>query len=175
MDVAGWLRSLGLERYAEAFGAHEITAEVLPELTDSDLRELGLPLGPRKLLLKAIQSLPGAAAATKSRSAEASDGDDSRYVPVPGGAERRQLTVMFVDLVGSTVLSSRLDPEDMGAVIRTYQACCAEVVQRWGGHIAKYMGDGALAYFGWPQAHEDDAERAVRAGLVLPCHVHSWR
>ena len=74
---------------------------------------------------------------------------------------------MFVDLVGSTALSARLDPEDMGQVIRAYQACCAEVVERWGGHVAKYMGDGVLAYFGWPQAHEDDAERAVRAGLEL--------
>ena len=91
-----------------------------------------------------------------------SEGDHVRLA-----AERRQLTVLFGDLVGSTALSARLDPEDMGEVIRAYQAACAEVVERWGGHVAKYMGDGVLAYFGWPQAHEDDAERAVRAGLAL--------
>ena len=86
-------------------------------------------------------------------------------------AERRQLTVLFCDLVGSTELSARLDPEDMGGVIRAYQGCCAKVVERWGGHVARYMGDGVLAYFGWPQAHEDDAERAVKAGLELAAGV----
>jgi class 3 adenylate cyclase/tetratricopeptide (TPR) repeat protein len=156
-DVAAWLKELGLERYEPAFRESEITTAVLPELTEADLKELGLPLGPRKLLLRAIASLtirsasePTPASTTTSRE-----------------AERRQLTVLFADLVGSTALAARLDPEDMGQVIRAYQGCCAEVVEHWGGHVAKYMGDGVLAYFGWPQAHEDDAERAVRAGLEL--------
>jgi class 3 adenylate cyclase/predicted ATPase len=156
-DVAIWLKELGLERYEPAFRESEITAAVLPELTEADLKELGLPLGPRKLLLKALASLP------------------RRWPtePVPASAtasheaERRQLTVLFVDLVGSTALAARLDPEDMGRMIRAYHETCTEVVKRWGGHVAKYMGDGVLAYFGWPQAHEDEAERSVRAGLEL--------
>jgi class 3 adenylate cyclase/predicted ATPase len=157
VDIAIWLRELGLERYEPAFRDSEITAAVLPELTEADLKELGLPLGPRKLLLKAIASLP--------------DGPAPESAPAPKAitreADRRQLTVLFCDLVGSTELSARLDPEDMGLVIRAYQACCTEIVARWGGHVAKYMGDGVLAYFGWPQAHEDEAERAVRAGLAI--------
>ena len=156
-DIATWLKELGLERYEPAFRESEITAAVLPELTEADLKELGLPLGPRKLLLRAIASLPGSLPAE----------------PVPASttvsreAERRQLTVLFCDLVGSTELAARLDPEDMGAVMRAYHGACAEVIERWGGHVAKYMGDGVLAYFGWPQAHEDEAERAVRAGLAI--------
>jgi class 3 adenylate cyclase/predicted ATPase len=160
-DVAAWLKELGLERYEPAFRESEITTAVLPELTEADLKELGLPLGPRKLLLRAIASLtitsasePTPAPTTTSRE-----------------AERRQLTVLFCDLVGSTELSARLDPEDLGQVIRAYHGACSEVVERWGGHVAKYMGDGVLAYFGWPQAHEDEAERAVRAGLDLVAAV----
>jgi class 3 adenylate cyclase len=157
VDIAAWLRELGLERYEQAFRESEITAAVLPELTEADLKELGLPLGPRKLVLKALASLPRRSAAE----------------PVPASittsreAERRQLTVLFCDLVGSTELSAQLDPEDMGRVIRAYHGACTEMVERWGGHVAKYMGDGVLAYFGWPQAHEDEAERAVRAGLAI--------
>jgi class 3 adenylate cyclase/predicted ATPase len=156
-DIAAWLKELGLERYESAFRESEITTAVLPELTEADLKELGLPLGPRKLLLRAIASLT-------TRSA-------SEPTPAPTTtsreAERRQLTVLFCDLVGSTELSAKLDPEDLGQVIRAYHGACAEVVERWGGHVAKYMGDGVLAYFGWPQAHEDEAERSVRAGLAL--------
>jgi class 3 adenylate cyclase len=113
-------------------------------------------IGHRRKLLDAIAELarPDGEAQRKPEAA-------------PREAERRQLTVLFADLVGSTELSSRLDPEDMGQVLRAYQECCAEVVRHWGGHVATYMGDGVLAYFGWPQAHEDDAERAVRAGLAL--------
>jgi class 3 adenylate cyclase/predicted ATPase len=166
MDIAAWLRSLGLERYAPAFHDHEIDAAVLPELTDEHLKELGLPLGPRLKLLKAIAALradPPSAGEPAALPSEAKPG------PLTGAAapeaERRQLTVMFVDLVGSTALSGRLDPEDMGAVIRAYQDACANVITRFEGHIAKYLGDGVLAYFGYPQAHEDAAERAVRAGL----------
>jgi class 3 adenylate cyclase/predicted ATPase len=150
LDIAAWLRDLGLERYAPAFGDAEVTPEALPELTDTDLRGLGLPLGPRKLVLKAIRDLAGPCSS-----------------PPSAGAERRQLTVMFGDLVGSTALSSRLDPEDLREVIAAYHACAAEVVQRHEGFLAKFLGDGVLAYFGWPQAHEEDAERAIRSGLAL--------
>jgi class 3 adenylate cyclase/predicted ATPase len=160
-DVAAWLKELGLERYEPAFRESEITTAVLPELTEADLKELGLPLGPRKLLLRAIASLPLSSASEPTPASTTTSRE----------AERRQLTVLFVDLVDSTALAARLDPEDMGQVIRAYQGCCAEVVEHWGGHVAKYMGDGVLAYFGWPQAHEDDAERAVRAGLELVAAV----
>ena len=158
MDVLVWLRGLGLERYGPAFRENEIDWEVLPDLTEGDLEKLGLPLGPRKKLLKAIAGLSAEAAAVTSEAAPS---------PRSAEAERRHLTVLFCDLVGSTELSARLDPEDMGHVIRAYQSSCAEAVGHWGGRIAKYMGDGVLAYFGWPQAHEDDAERAVRTGLAL--------
>ncbi|HEX2338412.1 MAG TPA: adenylate/guanylate cyclase domain-containing protein, partial [Hyphomicrobiaceae bacterium] len=160
MDVAGWLRGLELERYEHAFRDNAIDAEVLPVLTDADLEKLGVLLGHRKKLLKAIAELGRGVATTASLP----------EVPVEPGvrtAERRQLTVLFCDLVGSTALSTRLDPEDMGRVIRAYQSTCTDVVGRWGGHVAKYMGDGVLAYFGWPHAHEDEAERAVRAGLAI--------
>ena len=157
MDLSTWLRDLGLESYAQAFQANDIDAEVLSRLTADDLIALGISsIGHRRKLLDAIAELPRPESSAQ-REPEAA----------PRAAERRQLTVMFVDLVGSTELSARLDPEDMGAVIRGYQQCCAEVVERWGGHVAKYMGDGVLAYFGWPRAHEDEAERAVRAGLAL--------
>ena len=158
MDIAAWLRSLGLERYAPAFEANDIDSELLSKLTADDLIGLGVTsIGHRRKLLEAIAALMPQPAPTDLLAEAASR----------RGAERRQLTVMFFDLVGSTALAARLDPEDMGRVIRAYQECCAEVVERWGGHVAKYMGDGVLAYFGWPQAHEDEAERAVRAGLEL--------
>ncbi len=155
-DVGQWLDGLGLARYADLFAEHEIDGEVLPELTDEDLEKLGIPLGARKKLVKAIASLLAEGAeSVAGRSQAASE------------AERRQLTVMFCDLVGSTALSAKLDPEDMGAVIRSYQACCTGIVKRWEGHVARYMGDGVLVYFGYPQAHEDDAERAIRAAMEI--------
>jgi class 3 adenylate cyclase len=157
VDIAIWLRGLGLQRYEPAFRESEITAAVLPELTEADLKELGLPLGPRKLLLKAIASLPN------RLEPEPAPGPKATFRE----AERRQLTVMFVDLVGSTALSAKLDPEDMREVIRAYQNTVAGEIGRLEGHVAKFMGDGVLAYFGWPRAHEDEAERAVRAGLVV--------
>jgi class 3 adenylate cyclase len=160
VDVAAWLRGLGLERYEPTFRENEIDWDVLPELTESDLEKLGLPLGPRKKLLKAIAALSTEATAVALEA-----------VPSPGiitrEAERRQLTVLFCDLVGSTELSARLDPEDLRAIMGAYQAACAEVIGRFDGHVAKFLGDGVLVYFGWPRAHEDDAERAVRAGLGL--------
>jgi class 3 adenylate cyclase len=137
---------------------------VLPELTEADLVTLGLPLGPRKKLLKAIAAL--------REDAVPSHDEPAAAVPAPllatgAEAERRQLTVMFCDLVGSTSLSARLDPEDLRAVIGAYHRCVAAVIERARGFVAKYMGDGVLAYFGYPRADEHDAERAVRAGLQL--------
>ena len=160
MDVSTWLRGLGLEDYAQAFQANHIDAEVLPRLTADDLTALGITsVGHRRRLLDAIAVLQSRTSPAFAQPTEATIR--------PGQAERRQLTVLFCDLVGSTELAARLDPEDMGQVIRTYHGACTETIERWGGHVAKYMGDGVLAYFGWPQAHEDDAERAVRAGLAL--------
>ncbi len=161
MNIAAWLRGLGLERYAGAFADHAIDAEVLPELTEADLEKLGIVLGHRKKLLKAIAEL-GEAETGSTPIARA-------VVPqaAPREAERRHLTVLFCDLVGSTELLARLDPEDMRAVITRYQNAVAGEVARFEGHVAKFMGDGVLAYFGYPRAHEDDAERAVRAGLAV--------
>ena len=154
MDVGGWLRGLGLDRYEAIFRENEIDADVLPDLTEVDLEKLGIPLGHRKRLLRAIASL------------EPAQGGVLPYMPTDV-AERRQITVMFCDLVGSTALSSRLDPEDLSAVIRRYQACVARTIEHFGGFIARYVGDGVLIYFGWPVAREDDAERAVRAALAI--------
>jgi class 3 adenylate cyclase/predicted ATPase len=167
-DVARWLQDLGLAQYARTFGDNDVDVDVLPHLTEQDLEKLGVSLGHRKKLLHAI----GALAARVGSAAEVSATAGGARSPQPRAeAERRQLTVMFVDLVGSTELAARLDPEDMGAVIRAYHRCCSEAVERWDGHVAKYMGDGVLAYFGWPQAHEDEAERAVRAGLATTTAV----
>jgi class 3 adenylate cyclase len=180
-DVADWLEALGLGKYAARFAENEIDFEVLPDLSEDDLRDLDIPLGPRKKLLKAIAAL-GRDGGTGS--------DDARQAPPdvanPGEAsirgtgraderepshrldgERRQLTVMFCDLVDSTALSARMDPEDLREVIRAYHVACAKAVERYGGYVAKYLGDGILAYFGYPQAHEKDAERAARAGLAV--------
>src|SRR6202008_1574134 len=164
MDVASWLRSLGLEQYEATFRDNAIADSVLPDLTDQDLEKLGVLLGHRRKLLRAIANLETTAqsAAATSAAVDASPRDT---------AERRQVTVMFSDLVGSTALSGRMDPEDLREVISAYQNCVAETVQRFGGFVAKYMGDGVLVYFGDPMAHEDDAERAVRAGLDLVAAV----
>ncbi len=165
MDILAWLRELGLERYEQAFRENEIAADILPKLTADDLRDIGVNIvGHRRKLLEAIAALAGPA-----RAQQAGLGAPAESPPTarPFAAERRQLTVMFVDLVGSTALSAALDPEEMGAAIRVYQNAVAGETLRFEGHIAKFMGDGVLAYFGWPQAHEDDAERAVRAGLAL--------
>ena len=162
MDIDGWLRRIGLEQYAQTFRDNAIDADVLSDLTDEHLRELGLPLGARLKLLRAV-------AAVRTGQTPVSR---EITTPVPrSDAERRQVTVMFSDLVGSTALSARMDPEDLREVISAYQKCVAETVQRFGGFVAKYMGDGVLIYFGYPQAHEDDAERAVRAGLELVAAV----
>ena len=159
VDVDAWLRGIGLGQYAELFRANDIEAELLPRLTADDLKDMGVAsLGHRKKLLEAIAAL-GAATDMSSQPQVAA--------APPSAAERRQLTVMFVDLVGSTALSAELDPEDMRELIRTYQNTVAGEITRFDGHIAQYLGDGVLAYFGWPRAHEDEAERAVRAGLAV--------
>ena len=160
MDVVVWLRSLGLGRYEAVFRENEIDETVLPSLTAEDLKELGVvALGHRRKLLDAIAVLRGDANAGPGPAAADASPRDT--------AERRQITVMFSDLVGSTALSARMDPEDLREVISAYQKCVAETVRRFDGFVAKYMGDGVLIYFGYPQAHEDDAERAVRAGLEV--------
>src|ERR1700736_5183709 len=169
MDVGAWLRSLGLERYEAAFSDNEIDGTVLPSLTAEDLKDLGVGIvGHRRKLLDAITALRGDANA-KEPSGEALSSPPS--ATPEDRAERRQVTVMFSDLVGSTALSARMDPEDLREVISAYQKCVAETVQRFGGVVAKFMGDGVLVYFGYPQAHEDDAEGAVRAGLELVAAV----
>jgi len=160
-EIADWLERLGLGQYAQRFAENEIDVSVLPHLTDQDLKDIGIPLGHRRKILAAISEPTAAAQAAPEPSAA------SMAAKAPDAAERRQVTVMFVDLVGSTELSARMDPEDLRDIISTYQKCVTETVQRFDGFVAKYMGDGVLAYFGYPQAHEDDAERAVRAGLDL--------
>jgi class 3 adenylate cyclase/predicted ATPase len=164
MDVGGWLRKLGLEQYEAAFRDNKIDDTVLPSLTAEDLKDLGVGfVGDRRKLLDAIAAVRAEASAPTPLS----DAPLATDKAAQDTGERRQVTVMFSDLVGSTALSTRMDPEDLREVISAYQKCVAETVRRCGGFVAKYMGDGVLIYFGYPQAHEDDAERAVRAGLEL--------
>ena len=156
-QVVELLEKLGMPGYVQRFADNGIDFSVLRDLNDQDLKDLGVVLGDRRKLLRAIAELETVSTATGSSGAAASQ----------DAAERRQLTVMFCDLAGSTELSGRLDPEDLRETICAYQRCCAKLVERNGGFVAKYMGDGMLAYFGYPQAHEDDAERAVQAGLAI--------
>jgi class 3 adenylate cyclase len=158
-QVGDWLEKLGMSEYAERFAESDIDTSVLRDLNDQDLKELGVSLGHRRKMLRAIAELSDAAPTLPQ--------PESTEPKTKDAAERRQVTVMFSDLVGSTALSARMDPEDLREIISAYQKCVAETVQRFGGFVAKYMGDGVLVYFGYPQAHEDDAERAVRAGLEL--------
>jgi class 3 adenylate cyclase len=160
--IARWLGDLGLGQYAQRFADNDIDFDVLSELSDQDLEKLGVSLGHRRKLLRAIGEFGGRPSVAVP-AGETARRDD---------AERRQLTVMFTDLVGSTALSTKLDPEDLRTAIGAYHKCVAETVTRFDGFVAKYMGDGVLIYFGYPQAHEDDAERAVRAGLTLIDAVH---
>jgi class 3 adenylate cyclase/predicted ATPase len=168
MDVGGWLRSLGLGQYEPTFIENAIAFDVLPELTEDDLEKLGMRLGDRKRVIKAIKEMavisPGEIVASEARESSAAH-------PALAPAERRHLTVMICDLVGSTALASRLDPEDMGAVIDAYQAACARITLAFDGFLADFRGDGILAYFGYPRAHEDDAERTVRAALEIASAV----
>jgi class 3 adenylate cyclase len=157
MDVGAWLRGLGLGQYEGAFRDSKIEADTLPELTETDLEKLGLPLGSRKRILRALQNLGDA---DKSSAAA----NLARPIPAKDTAERRQLTVMFCDLVGSTAISARLDPEDLSSVIGAFQKACVSAVTAFGGSIAKYMGDGALVYFGYPtvRRRKDSTRRHVR-------------
>lgn len=170
MDVTAWLRDLGLERYDQAFQNNDIDAEILPDLDDTDLEKLGVAsVGHRKKLLKAIAALSQdqpepPAPQERAVAPEPQQSVAPAYQPE---ADRRQLTVLFCDLVGSTELSTRFDPEDMLAIIRAYQDCCTSLIVRFDGFVARFMGDGILAYFGFPRAHEDDGERAVRSGLAI--------
>jgi class 3 adenylate cyclase/predicted ATPase len=161
IDVDEWLRGLGLGQYAPVFAANDIDGEILPELTAEDLTGLGVTsIGHRRKLLAAIAMLRGRVPQPVAETAPAA-------APIAPEAERRQLTVMFCDLVGSTPLSTRFDPEDLREIVGAYHRCVADTVARFSGFVAKYMGDGVLIYFGYPEAHEDDAERAVRAGLAI--------
>jgi class 3 adenylate cyclase len=156
-QIVEWLQELGLGQYARRFAENDITFAILLDLTDQDLEKIGVAsLGHRRQLLRAIGELKSAQEPCTMAGAPIAPHD---------AAERRQVTVMFSDLVGSTALSARMDPEDLREVIAAYQKCVADTVRRFDGFVAKYMGDGVLVYFGYPEAHEDDAERAVRAGL----------
>ena len=167
-QIADWLRELGMSEYSQRFADNDIDVDALRDLTDRDLKDLGVSLGHRRKMLRAIRDLFGASVAA------ATDGTATGKARQEG-AERRQLTVMFCDLVGSTALSTRLDPEDLRCVIGAYHKRIAETIARFDGFVAKYMGDGALMYFGYPHAHEDDAERAVRAGLDIITGVGELR
>jgi len=156
--IAEWLASIGLGEYSQCFAENGIDLSVVPDLTEQDLKDLGVLLGHRRKVLRAIADMKGSVVPTPLPAPK----------PVPRtDAERRQLTIMFCDLVGSSELAVRLDPEDLRRVIGAYHNCIKEIIARYQGIIARYMGDGVLAYFGYPQAHEDDVEQATRAGLTL--------
>ena len=166
-DIKKWLDELGLSQYVDAFDENDIGWSVLPKLDHDLLKEMGIKsIGHRVQLLEAPSKLDDQKASAET---ESEKGD------TPGDAERRQLTVMFCDLVGSTELSRRLDPEEMREVNRAFEACCEAAIKRYDGFLARYMGDGVLAYFGYPQAHEDDAERAIRGGLEFVASVRRIR
>ena len=173
-DLRDWLRGHGLEQYADAFEANDIDLDILPDLNEGDLEQLGLSLGNRRRLLKAIAGLGTAAAPSQSSSQQKLLGDEKPAAAEAAGsgdAERRQVTVMFADMVGSTALSAKVDPELLGGLIRRYQDAVAGAIGRYGGFVAKFMGDGVLAYFGFPCAFEDAAERAVRAAIGILSEV----
>src|ERR1700726_3861693 len=167
MDVAAWLCGLGFEQYAQLFRDNDIDGEILYGMTAEDLKELGISsFGHRRRLVNAITAL-GEEPPTRDMAQSATSATSAPTSPPTIDAERRQLTVMFCDLVGSTALSTRFDPEDLRELIGGYHRAVADTVGHFDGFVAKYMGDGVLVYFGYPQAHEDDAERAVRAGLAV--------
>ena len=165
-SITEWLGSIGLSEYAQRFTENGVDLSVVRDLTDQDLKDLGVLLGHRRKILRAIAELADA------RPEPAKTATEPRR---PGEPERRHLTVMFCDLVGSTAMAAQLDPEDMRSLIAAYHRCIAEVIGRHQGKIARYMGDGVLVYFGYPQAHEDDAEQAVRAALALVVAVANIR
>src|SRR5215470_15836726 len=163
--IADWLEKLGLGQYAQPFAENDIDFDILKDLTDQDLEKIGVAsLGHRRKFLRAIANLKGAEQITPAVAVAAAPPATPRAAD---SAERRQVTVMFSDLVGWTALSAQMDPEDLRELISAYQKCVTEAVHRFRGFVAQYLGDGVLVYFGYPEAHEDDAERAVRAGLEL--------
>src|SRR5262249_12964240 len=158
-----WLETIGLSQYADAFEANDIDMDLLKHVDDQTLKDIGIASAGHRLRIRnAVAKLAPAQIAEANLSPTT-----PAHETTAASAERRQLTVMFCDLVGSTALSARLDPEDLRGIIGAYHRCCAETIKRNGGFVAKYMGDGVLAYFGYPQAQEHDAERAVRTGLAL--------
>jgi class 3 adenylate cyclase len=162
--VRDWLEAIGLGQYAVTFDANDIDMELLPQIDDQLLKDIGVSSAGHRLRIRnAIAKL----APTLTAEAKAESESGAATEAAASAAERRQLTVMFCDLVGSTALSANLDPEELREVIGGYHRCVAEAVRRFDGFVAKYMGDGVLVYFGYPEAHEDDAERAVRAGAAL--------
>src|SRR5262245_52987841 len=161
-QIADWLEKLGLSEYAQRFADNAIDLSVIRDVTEQDLKDLGVLLGHRRKLLRAIAELGGAAPAPSATTTESVSRQE---------AERRRLTVMICDLVGSTALAARLDPEDMNAVMDAYHAACARIMLSYDGFIGEFRGDGILAYFGYPRAHEDDAERTVRAALDIVAAV----
>src|SRR5215472_9716032 len=168
-QIADWLEKLGMAEYAERFAENDIDMAVLPDLTDQHLKDLGVSLGHRLKMRRAISDLSNVSAAVTAPSAlldiEPTRRDD---------AERRQLTVMFTDLVGSTALSTTLDPEDLRSVIGAYHKCVAQTVARFDGFVARYMGDGVLIYFGYPHAHEDDPSGRCGADWHSSKRLESW-
>ena len=171
-SIAEWLQSVHLAEYSARFAEHEITLDVLPLLTEADIDRLGLPTGPRRRLTVEVEKL---AAAARARANVATTGARPALDGGLRGAERRQLTVMFCDLVDSTALAEHLDPEELLDLLHSYRAACGDVVARYDGHVAQYLGDGLMVYFGWPRAHEDDAERGVRSALEMVQAVKGMR
>ncbi|HEU0215326.1 MAG TPA: adenylate/guanylate cyclase domain-containing protein, partial [Stellaceae bacterium] len=157
--VRNWLEEIGLARYADAFEANDIDTDLLTQIDDQMLKDIGVSSAGHRLRLRN--------AIAKLAPASITEGFSEAPATLPSQAERRQLTVMLCDLVGSTPLATRFDPEDLREIVGAYQRCVADTIARFGGFVAKYMGDGVLIYFGYPEAHEDDAERAVRAGLAV--------
>ena len=167
-EVRKWLEAIGLTQYADAFEANDLDIDLLGQVDDQVLKDIGVSSAGHRLRIRnAIAKLGTQVKNESTHGPLTAAGETS--------AERRQVTVMFSDLVGSTALSARMDPEDLREIISAYQKCVAETVARFRGYVAKYMGDGVLIYFGYPQAHEDDAERAVRAGLELVTAVSSLK
>jgi hypothetical protein len=162
-EVRNWLEGIGLGQYADAFDANEIDMDLLKQVDDQMLKDIGVSIAGHRLRFRNAVAKLGQIAPSDPNASPKSAPAEMHAV----AAERRQLTVMFCDLVGSTALSARMDPEDLREVISAYQKCVAETVRRFDGFVSKYLGDGVLVYFGYPRAHEDDAERAVRAGLEL--------
>ncbi|MGH8679318.1 MAG: adenylate/guanylate cyclase domain-containing protein, partial [Burkholderiales bacterium] len=170
-SLSVWLQKLGLERYAQLFADNDVDLEVLRVLTEDDLQQLGVSFGHRKKILKAVSELEhqpiASSAVPRMAPSPPASGIAAPAEPASADAQRRQITVMFCDLVGSTELSQRLDPEDLRDVMRSYQDTARQVVDRYEGHIAQYLGDGLMVYFGWPHAHGAEAKRALRSGLEI--------